>query len=104
MSAKSTRKTPELKELLTHQTGKSIADLSVFSAKSARAESREKPPFQKTKEEIEQENVNNLVDQHLKRMDLLPLPFEMLKRGLSEIGPAPDSLNPVYHKLSLPVY
>lgn len=38
-----------------------------------------------------------------KRIEQLPLPFEMLKAGLSELGFAPEGNKLVYRKLALPV-
>lgn len=56
-----------------------------------------------TKAIREQREYENMVDLYNKRRQLLPLDFELLNSGLSDIGIAPKKLSNVYHKLSLPV-
>ncbi|KAJ3275235.1 hypothetical protein HDV01_000962 [Terramyces sp. JEL0728] len=57
---------------------------------------------EKSVEEMEEEEFDDLVNVFQKRVDLLPFSMDLLKQGLSEIGPSPDHLKSVYHKLSLP--
>jgi hypothetical protein len=107
MSARSTKKLPQdLAALkLVPNLGKdSDGDGSALhSMKPEPSQADVMPEPIKTPEQIEREEFESMVQHHASRMELLPLPFELLKKGLSEIGPAPDSLNSVYHKLSLPV-
>jgi hypothetical protein len=46
---------------------------------------------------------NELIESYKKRLEMLPLPADVLKQGLSEIGSSPNQLKSVFRKLSLPV-
>ncbi|KAL2916048.1 hypothetical protein HK105_204472 [Polyrhizophydium stewartii] len=56
----------------------------------------EDPEAQRRREERE------LLEEYARRMASLPLPADMLKRGLSQMGPSPDGLRQVFKKLSIP--
>ncbi|KAJ3322556.1 hypothetical protein HDV06_002933 [Boothiomyces sp. JEL0866] len=66
-------------------------DLSEESEQNA-SEAPNRGLAEKTLEELEQEELKELINVFQKRVDLLPLPIELLKQGLSEIGPSPDHL------------
>lgn len=57
-----------------------------------------------TKKTVGEDTTEELiVEAYFKQIESLPLPFSLLKEGLSEIGDSPDKLRPVFRKLSLPV-
>lgn len=62
-----------------------------------------KVPAEKSAEEIETLDYEEMVETHFKRLEMLPLPLNLLRAGLCELGPAPDTLRSVYRKLALPV-
>jgi hypothetical protein len=107
MSARSTKKLPQdlaalkLVSSLGKDTDGESSALQSMKPEPSQADVMPEPV--KTPEQIERDEFESMIQNHAMRMELLPLPFELLKKGLSEIGPAPDSLNSVYHKLSLPV-
>ena len=49
------------------------------------------------------ENAVKIINEYESRLNALPLPSEILKRGLSQIGLSPDGMKHVYQKLTLPV-
>ncbi|KAJ3412442.1 hypothetical protein HDV05_000746 [Chytridiales sp. JEL 0842] len=60
----------------------------------------ERPPETFNTETINQQETEGSIDESENNESKLPL--EMLKRGLSELGPSPNALKLVYLKLSLP--
>ncbi|KAI8925268.1 hypothetical protein BC831DRAFT_415235 [Entophlyctis helioformis] len=50
----------------------------------------------------EEREQREMIEEYQKRLEQLPLPADMLKRGLSQMGPSADGLKQVYQKLSIP--
>ena len=44
-----------------------------------------------------------LEEEYQKRINALAFPLDMIRRGLSELGPSPNGFGIVYRKLSIPV-
>ncbi|KAI8906863.1 P-loop containing nucleoside triphosphate hydrolase protein [Gorgonomyces haynaldii] len=53
--------------------------------------------------EEEAERQRKLEQQYTEAMERLPFPVDLLRRGLSNLGPSPKGLSYVYQKLSLPM-
>ncbi|KAJ2997412.1 hypothetical protein HDV02_005541 [Globomyces sp. JEL0801] len=81
-----------------------IVNMTEVAALLETAITVEPTPSEPTLEEIEAQEFQAMVDTYKKRIELLALPVDILKNGLSDIGPSPDQLKSVYHKLSLPVF
>ncbi|KAI8895704.1 P-loop containing nucleoside triphosphate hydrolase protein [Globomyces pollinis-pini] len=79
-----------------------IVNMTEVAALLETAITVEPTPSEPTLEEIEAQEFQAMVDTYKKRIELLALPVDILKNGLSDIGPSPDQLKSVYHKLSLP--
>eukprot|EP00842_Homolaphlyctis_polyrhiza_P001384 jgi/Hompol1/2246/HPOL_005903-RA len=89
---------------LAKSSSKSLGSIALLAEPNASASKQpnEAPAAVEQTKNTEETELSEQIDEYYSQLERLPLPAEMLKRGLSQMGPSPDGLRQVYQKLSIP--